>query len=233
MRWSIKKLYRRKYHTPGQLAFQLLKEGKKLIPDFYRSDLQAEFDKVWEIQKQFYPDILEAGRDNDFVFTFTSRCSVGRTWLWQLRGGRGQGPDRLCLPGERPGTACPAPRMSSSRSAARDRQTQLADRVSTKKNGYGMEMARIISTNDVVLDLVRASVEREFKTPGFRVGPGGVAVTIELKFLQYFQLGLVTGTALADIVRHQGADAAGGGTTLRARLQRQRQDRQHHDDDGG
>lgn len=45
--------------TPGQLVYQLLKEGKKLIPDFYRSDLQAEFDKVWNFQKQFYPDILD------------------------------------------------------------------------------------------------------------------------------------------------------------------------------
>lgn len=44
--------------TPGQLAYQLLKEGKKYIPDFYRSDLQAEFDKVWIFQKQFYPEIL-------------------------------------------------------------------------------------------------------------------------------------------------------------------------------
>ncbi len=44
--------------TPGQLAFQLLQEGKKHIPDFYRSDLQAELDKVWYYQKQFYPEIL-------------------------------------------------------------------------------------------------------------------------------------------------------------------------------
>src|SRR5690554_1084568 len=44
--------------TPGQLAYELLKEGKKSIPDFYRSDLQAEFDKVWDFQKQFYPEIL-------------------------------------------------------------------------------------------------------------------------------------------------------------------------------
>ncbi|WP_262245447.1 type II CRISPR RNA-guided endonuclease Cas9 [Parapedobacter soli] len=44
--------------TPGQLAYELLKEGKKSIPDFYRSDLQAEFDKVWNFQKQFYPEIL-------------------------------------------------------------------------------------------------------------------------------------------------------------------------------
>lgn len=44
--------------TPGQLTYELLKDGKKSIPDFYRSDLQAEFDKVWEFQKQFYPEIL-------------------------------------------------------------------------------------------------------------------------------------------------------------------------------
>src|SRR5690606_2250925 len=44
--------------TPGQFVFQRLMEGKKSIPDFYRSDLQAEFDKVWNFQKQFYPDIL-------------------------------------------------------------------------------------------------------------------------------------------------------------------------------
>lgn len=44
--------------TPGQLAYQLLKEGKKVLPDFYRSDLQAEFDKVWHFQRQFYPEIL-------------------------------------------------------------------------------------------------------------------------------------------------------------------------------
>jgi CRISPR-associated endonuclease Csn1 len=44
--------------TPGQLAYQLLKDGKKYIPDFYRSDLQAEFDKVWNCQQKFYPEIF-------------------------------------------------------------------------------------------------------------------------------------------------------------------------------
>lgn len=44
--------------TCGQLVYQLLKEGKKSIPDFYRSDLQSEFDKVWNFQRQFYPEIL-------------------------------------------------------------------------------------------------------------------------------------------------------------------------------
>lgn len=52
-----KRLYEEN-QTPGQLAFQLLWEGKRTLPDFYRSDLQAEFDKVWNTQKQFYPEIF-------------------------------------------------------------------------------------------------------------------------------------------------------------------------------
>ena len=44
--------------TPGQLSLQLLKSGKKQLPDFYRSDLQNEFDAVWDCQRQYYPDKL-------------------------------------------------------------------------------------------------------------------------------------------------------------------------------
>ncbi|PKP43327.1 MAG: hypothetical protein CVT96_05360, partial [Bacteroidetes bacterium HGW-Bacteroidetes-13] len=44
--------------TPGQFSLELLKNGKKLLPDFYRSDLQAEFDTIWNKQKQFYPEIF-------------------------------------------------------------------------------------------------------------------------------------------------------------------------------
>ncbi|WGU68107.1 hypothetical protein QIU19_12360 [Capnocytophaga canimorsus] len=44
--------------TTGQLSLQLLKEGKKSLPDYYRSDLQFELDKVWNFQKQFHSDIL-------------------------------------------------------------------------------------------------------------------------------------------------------------------------------
>ena len=42
--------------TPGQFCLQLLKEGKRVLPDFYRSDLQEEFDRIWEFQKQFNPE---------------------------------------------------------------------------------------------------------------------------------------------------------------------------------
>lgn len=44
--------------TPGQLSNSLLREGKKLLPDYYRSDLQKEFDAIWDFQKQFYPEYL-------------------------------------------------------------------------------------------------------------------------------------------------------------------------------
>lgn len=44
--------------TPGQYVYEILKKGKKQIPDFYRSDLQNELDKIWEFQKGFYNEIL-------------------------------------------------------------------------------------------------------------------------------------------------------------------------------
>ncbi|SDH16157.1 CRISPR-associated endonuclease Csn1 [Mucilaginibacter gossypii] len=53
-----KRLYEQKL-TPGQLCYQLLKEGKKTLPDFYRSDLNAEFNKVWDLQSIYYPDVFD------------------------------------------------------------------------------------------------------------------------------------------------------------------------------
>lgn len=52
-----KKLYNENL-TPGQLCLQLINEGKKYLPDFYRSDLQTEFDRIWTKQQEFYPEIL-------------------------------------------------------------------------------------------------------------------------------------------------------------------------------
>lgn len=44
--------------TPGQYSYQLLQSGKKYLPDYYRSDLQVEFNKVWQLQSKFYPEYL-------------------------------------------------------------------------------------------------------------------------------------------------------------------------------
>ncbi len=45
--------------TPGEYIYSQLKQGKKYIPDFYKSDLQNEFDAIWNFQQQFYPTILD------------------------------------------------------------------------------------------------------------------------------------------------------------------------------
>lgn len=50
-----KKLYNENL-TPGELMLQRLKADKKGTPDFYRSDLQNEFDCIWEKQSSFYPN---------------------------------------------------------------------------------------------------------------------------------------------------------------------------------
>lgn len=44
--------------TPGEYVLTLLKSGRKHIPDFYRSDLQNEFNAIWAQQRKHYPDIL-------------------------------------------------------------------------------------------------------------------------------------------------------------------------------
>jgi uncharacterized lipoprotein len=80
-----------------------------------------------------------------------------------------------------------------------DRRAQYMDRISTKKNGYGMEMARIVATNDVV-EVVRGGVERELKAQGYAIGPSGLSVTVELQnFYNNFRVGLVSGGAVADV----------------------------------
>ena len=52
-----KKLYNENI-TPGEFVLKILKTGKKFIPDFYRSDLQAEFDKVFDKQISYHPTFL-------------------------------------------------------------------------------------------------------------------------------------------------------------------------------
>lgn len=44
--------------TPGQFVLDSMKQGKKYVPDFYKSDLQNEFDRIWDYQKVQYPEIL-------------------------------------------------------------------------------------------------------------------------------------------------------------------------------
>jgi CRISPR-associated endonuclease Csn1 len=52
-----KKLYEENL-TPGELSYQILKSGGKQLPDFYRSDLQKEFEVIWNFQKHLHPKIF-------------------------------------------------------------------------------------------------------------------------------------------------------------------------------
>ena len=77
-----KKLYNENI-TPGQLVFQILKAGKKYIPDFYRSDLQSELDKIWEFQRQFEPEILT----DDFKKQIAGKGKINTTKIFLARFG--------------------------------------------------------------------------------------------------------------------------------------------------
>ncbi|MBR1552255.1 MAG: type II CRISPR RNA-guided endonuclease Cas9 [Muribaculaceae bacterium] len=45
--------------TPGEYVHELIEHGKRFIPQFYKSDLQNEFDTIWNLQSQFYPSVLD------------------------------------------------------------------------------------------------------------------------------------------------------------------------------
>ena len=45
--------------TPGTYGMiQLKRGGTSFLPEFYRSDLVAELDKIWAVQAPFYPEVL-------------------------------------------------------------------------------------------------------------------------------------------------------------------------------
>lgn len=46
--------------TPGEYVYRRMLKGNFSIPDFYRSDLREELDKIWETQSRFYPEILSS-----------------------------------------------------------------------------------------------------------------------------------------------------------------------------
>src|SRR5205823_2023068 len=95
-----------------------------------------------------------------------------------LIGGRALAEDRIPInyaSGSNPGSsALPGAAGVTLSLASADERKQFTDRVSTKRNGYGMEMARIVSTKDVPA-VVLDAVEQEFKTQGFVVRSGGLS----------------------------------------------------------
>jgi uncharacterized lipoprotein YajG len=76
----------------------------------------------------------------------------------------------------------------------------IKDRVSSKKNSYGVEMAAIIAQNDVAETLKKA-IEVELKNRGFDLTEGSVLVFVELtRYYNDFKTGFWTGTAVAEVL---------------------------------
>jgi len=79
-----------------------------------------------------------------------------------------------------------------------DKRTVFKDRVGAKKNGYGMEMAKIVPSNDIAKTFSDA-VMFEIENLGFKNGAGGKTVKVELiRFYNDFKMGFFAGDAVAD-----------------------------------
>jgi uncharacterized lipoprotein YajG len=80
-----------------------------------------------------------------------------------------------------------------------DGRTTYRDRVSSKKNGYGMEMAAIVASNDLPASITDA-FRQELSARGFRMGPQGATVQVELvRFYNDFKVGFFSGDAVANV----------------------------------
>lgn len=76
----------------------------------------------------------------------------------------------------------------------------VKDKVSSKKNGYGMEMAPIVAVNDVS-ELISRSINTELANRGFTVSGGNLLVRNELsRFYSDFKVGFWAGDAVADVI---------------------------------
>lgn len=74
-------------------------------------------------------------------------------------------------------------------------------KVGSKKNGYGMEMARIVPVEDVNVTFKKA-IEYELKSRGFSLGQDDALVTIDADLTKYyndFKMGFFAGDAVAEL----------------------------------
>lgn len=55
---DVAKVLRDNCWTPAQYVLNNLNTKNKHVPVFYKSDLKGEFDRIWDTQKKFYPEIL-------------------------------------------------------------------------------------------------------------------------------------------------------------------------------
>jgi uncharacterized lipoprotein len=80
-------------------------------------------------------------------------------------------------------------------------QRQDKSKVSSKKNGFGMEMAPILASEDVAIT-VRRAIETELRTRGFQLGSDTALVQIGTDLTRFYndhKLGFFSGDAVAEI----------------------------------
>lgn len=80
-------------------------------------------------------------------------------------------------------------------------QRQDKSKVSSKKNGFGMEMAPILATEDVAVT-VRKAIEQELRTRGFQLGTDTALVRIVSDLTRFYndhKTGFFAGDAVADL----------------------------------
>ena len=70
--------------TPGELCFDLLKQGKRYLPDFYASDLQEELDRIWEYQGKYYTELLSIEVKDEIRGKNASQtwAILAKHWVW-------------------------------------------------------------------------------------------------------------------------------------------------------
>lgn len=96
-----------------------------------------------------------------------------------------------------------------------DARTTNRGRISTKLNGYGMEMAAIRSQGEVT-DIVRGALESEFKARGYGLGAGGPTVNAAVEtFYADFDVGMLAGKAKGDVKLTASVSAPGGAERYR------------------
>ena len=74
-------------------------------------------------------------------------------------------------------------------------------KVSSKKNGYGMEMAPITAAEDVAVT-VRKAIEKELQARGFQLGSEAALVKIAADLTRFYndhKMGFFAGDAVADL----------------------------------
>lgn len=71
--------------TPGQFCLEWLESGKNALPDFYRSDLRNELERIWNYQRNYYPTLLTDELKEEISGKATKQiwAILAKSWEWE------------------------------------------------------------------------------------------------------------------------------------------------------